>query len=105
MSEASAEILDCHRNGTVFLDIQYQCRQKIVIPYPHQFQDRGRDNCWFQDRDQNLEVYLKRSTSIDQSRFLNFKRDTLYKSCKHKDRQTCTKSKIDNTNVVWIVQM
>ena len=56
MSEASAEILDCHRNGTIFLDIQYQCRQKVVIPYPHQFQDRGRDNCWFQDRDQNLSL-------------------------------------------------
>ena len=58
MTEASAEVLYCHRNGTVFLNIQYQGRQKIVIPYPHQLKDCSGDNGRLQDWNQDLEKYL-----------------------------------------------
>ena len=50
---------------TIFLNIQNQCRQKIIVPYPHQFKDCRRNNRWFQNWDKHFEINLQRTASID----------------------------------------
>ena len=82
MSKAASEILDCHGNGTILLDIKNKRRQKVVIPYPHQFKDCSGNNGWFQNWYQNLEIYLQRTASVNKRRLLNFQRNSFYKTCK-----------------------
>ena len=83
---------------------QYQSRQKIIVPYPHQFQNRCGNNSWFQNRNQNLEIYLNRIATIDQRCFFDFQRNTFYKTGKHENCKTCTKSKVNNADIVWIIE-
>ena len=83
-------------NGHVLLAVQHQVGQQIVVPYPHDLQDRDRDHGGAEHRQHHAEVGAQRAAAIDGGGFLNIKRDALDKTGEHKDGKSRTEAEIDD---------
>ncbi len=100
MAIASTEILDCHRDGTVLLNIQHQRGQQVVVPDPHRLQNGSRNHRRLQDGAYDLEEDLQRITSVDHGGFLDGDGHTLDKAGEHEHRKTRAEAQIDDADVV-----
>ena len=36
---AALQVLDMNRDGSVFIDVEHQNGEQVIVPYPHNFQD------------------------------------------------------------------
>ena len=102
---AAAEVLDRHRNGTVFLDIQHQRRQEVVVPDPHGLQNRSGDRRRLENREDHLEEDLQRIAAVDHRGFLNRKRNGLHEAREHEYRKTRAEAEVDDADVERRIQL
>ena len=102
---AAAEILDGHGDGAVFLDIQHQRGQEVVVPDPHGLQNGGGDHGRLQDGEDDLEEDLDGVAAVDHGGFLDLDGNALHKAGEHEHRQTCAEAQIDDADVPRGVQL
>ena len=99
LSVTSTEILDQHRNSLIALNIQYQRRQEVIIPYPHGLQNSYRNHGRLQNRKHDQEEGLDRIAAVNHGCLFNFQRNRFHESRKHENCKSCTKSQIDDPDI------
>ena len=92
-------------NRLVFVYVQNQAGQEVVVPDPHSVQNGNGDDRRLHNRKNHLEVGLYRRASVDHGRLFNFQRNLFDKAGKHKHRKSCAESQVHNADPCRVRQM
>ena len=102
---AAAEVLDGHGDGAVFLDVQHQRGQEVVVPDPHGLQNGGGDHGRLEDGENDLEEDLEGVAAVDHGGLLDLNGDALHEAGEHEDGQARAEAQIDDADVPRGVQL
>ena len=101
----AAEVLDGHGDGAVFLDVQHQRGQEVVVPDPHGLQNGGGDHGRLEDGENDLEEDLEGAAAVDHGGLLDLNGDALHEAGEHEDGQARAEAQIDDADVPRGVQL